>query len=107
MKKGIALLIGIILLITCSMTVFADRIDDGSLSVATKDDIKYFGAEVFDGCIKYIAADGSDNIFYDLTGDKDMNICDLVKLVKEQVDFDCDDTYDSDDAAALRMMLIY
>lgn len=106
MKKTLAILLALMLVCTCGITAFAAGIDDGTLSVAEKDGKKFFGTKVSEGCVEYVAADGSGETFYDLTGDKKMNICDLVALVNGQVDLDNSGTYDKDDAAALRLMLI-
>ena len=106
MKKLAALMLTVVLLVCCSLSVMAAGIDDGTLSVATKDGEKYFGTEVTAGCTKYVAANGNGSYYYDMSGDKDMNICDLVALVNKSVDFDLIGGYTADDAKAFRLILM-
>lgn len=106
MRKAIALIISAVLLLSClSVSAMAAGTDDGTLTVAEVNGNKYFGTAMGDILVKYTAADGSGDVFYDLTGDKAMNICDLVKLVVTETDLD-GDGYSAADAAALRLMLI-
>jgi len=106
MKKFFAILFAVIVICTCSLTALAAGTDDGSISVADRGGKKFFGTETVSGLIKYEAANGSGEIFYDLNGDKDMSICDLVALTKNSVDFDLSGAYDAADAATLRLILI-
>ncbi len=106
MKKLAALMLTVVLLACCSLSVMAAGIDDGALSVAEKDGVKYFGTEVTAGCTKYVAASGNDSYYYDMSGDKDMNICDLVAIHNNEVDFDQSSTYTADDAKAFRIILL-
>ena len=106
MKKMLAVLFSICFALALTLPTFAAGIDDGSLSVAEKDGKKFFGTEIADGLIKYEAAKGSGEVFYDINGDKDMDICDLVSLHLNEVDFDLDGAYDSDDAKAFRIILM-
>ena len=106
MKKIIALLVCLLLVCSVGLTAFAAGTDDGTIFVATKDGEKFFGTEITDGLIKYEAAKGSGEVFYDINGDKDMDICDLVSLHLNEVDFDLDGAYDSDDAKAFRIILM-
>ncbi len=106
MKKIIAFTLCLFIIGTCGITAFAAGTDDGSISVIDKNGQKYFGTEYVNGCTEYVAANGSGDVFYDLNGDKDMDICDLVALTNGSVDFDANDVYDSADSAALRLLLI-
>ncbi len=106
MKKLMVLLLALLILCTATLSVSAAGTDDGTLTVAEKNGAKYFGTEIASGFTKYLAANGDGSYFYDLTGDKDMNICDLVALYVGQVDLDQNDTYNADDCATLRLMLL-
>ncbi len=106
MRKLAVLMLTVVLLVCCSLSVMAAGIDDGTLSVATKDGEKYFGTEVTAGCTKYVAANGNGSYYYDMSGDKDMNICDLVALANNSVDFDLSGDYTADDAKAFRLILM-
>ncbi len=106
MKKLTALFLAALLICSCGISAFAAGTDDGTVSVADREGEKFFGTEIADGLMKYEAANGSSEIFYDINGDKDMNICDLVALTGGSVDFNLSGAYDAADAAALRLMLI-
>lgn len=106
MKKLAALMLTVLLLACCSLSVMVAGIDDGALSVAEKDGVKYFGTEVTAGCTKYVAANGDGSYYYDMSGDKDMNICDLVAIYNNEVDFDLSGTYTADDAKHFRLLLL-
>lgn len=106
MKRLIAILFVVLLFTSFAVSSMALEIDDGKIIVATKDEAKYFGTEITSGCTKYVAANGSDLCYYDMSGDKDMDICDLVVLVRSQIDFDTSGTYDSSDEIAFREILL-
>ena len=106
MKKTIVLLLTLVLSLCFSVSAFAAGTDDGSISVADKKGQKFFGTEIAEGLIKYQAANGSGESFYDINGDKDMNICDLVALTDGSVDFDLSGAFDAADSATLRLILI-
>lgn len=106
MKKLFAVLLALLILSVTAVSALAAGTDDGSISVVDKGGQKFFGNEIASGLIKYEAANGSGEIFYDINGDKDMNVCDLVALTKNSVDFDLSGTFDSADSAALRLILI-
>lgn len=106
MKKVIALLLTLALSLCFTVSAFAAGADDGTVLVATKNGEKFFGTEIAEDLIKYEAANGSGEVFYDLNGDKDMNICDLVALSNKEVDFDLSGSFDAADSAALRLLLI-
>ncbi len=99
-------MLAVLLLACCSLPTMAAGVDDGVLSVAEKDGEKYFGTEIAEGCTKYVAANGNGSYYYDMSGDKDMNICDLVALHNNEVDFDLSGTYTADDAKAFRIILL-
>ena len=106
MKKILALACAVVFLLCFSATAMAAGTDDGTIFVATKDGEKFFGTELAENFVKYVAADGADSVWYDLSGDKAMNICDLVVLSNNSVDFDLSGSFGSDDSAALRLLLI-
>lgn len=106
MKRIIAFVLCLILICSAGVTAFAEGADDGIIQIATKNGEKFFGTEITDGFVKYEAANGSGEVFYDLNGDKEMDICDLVALSNGQVDLDQSGAYDSADSAALRVLLI-
>ena len=106
MKKTLALACAVVFLLCFSVTAMAAGTDDGTIFVATKDGEKFFGTELAENFVKYVAANGADSVWYDLSGDKAMNICDLVALCNNSVDFDLSGSFDSDDSAALRLLLI-
>jgi len=106
MKRIIAFVLCLILICSVGITAFAEGADDGTITIAVKEGKKFFGTEITDGFVKYEAANGSGEVFYDLNGDKEMDICDLVALSNEEVDLDQSGAYDSADSAALRVLLI-
>lgn len=106
MKKFIALILSLVLFVSLAVSVYAAGADDGSITVADKNGKKYFGTVLNDAVDKYEIADGSGDFYFDLTGDKTMNICDLVKTVEVKADVNADDAHTSDDAALIRTMLI-
>ncbi len=106
MKKIIALVLSLLLVCSVGVTAFAAGTDDGTIQIATKNGKKFFGTELAENFVKYVAANGDGSVFYDLSGDKDMNICDLVALDAGSVDFDQSGTFNSADSAALRLLLI-
>ena len=106
MRKIIALLLAILIFVSCGITVFAANFDDGTLTIAEKDGKKFFGTEVSESCVKYIAANGSKEIFYDINGDKDMDISDVVAIARKKVDVNLNGEYDSGDMEVLRLIII-
>ena len=106
MKQIIALILCLALMLSLGISAFAAGTDDGTVKIATKDGKKFFGTEITEGLTKYEAANGSGITFYDINGDKDMDICDLVALKNGSVDFDLSGAFDSADSAALRLILI-
>ncbi len=106
MKKMLALICVALLLLCFSVTAMAAGTDDGTIHIATKNGKKFFGTEIADGFVKYDAANGSGEVFYDLTGDKEMDICDLVAMSNGSVDLDQSGIFDSADGVALRALLI-
>ncbi len=106
MKKMLALACAVALLLCFSVSAMAAGTDDGTIFVATKDGEKFFGTELSENFVKYVVANGKDSVWYDLTADKDMNICDLVAMADRSTDIDQSGAYDSADGAALRLLLI-
>lgn len=106
MKNIITFIFCLLLVGTVGISAFAAGIDDGTLFVADKGDAKYFGTTVSENCVKYFAANGSGDTFYDINGDKTMNVCDLVALVKGETDINVDGSYTAADSQFLRVLLI-
>lgn len=106
MKTIIALILSLALLVSFGVSAYAAGVDDGSLTIAEKDGKKYFGTPLNNLVDKYEVADGSGDVYYDLTDDKAMDICDLVKTVTDDADVNGDSAHTADDAALIRTMLI-
>lgn len=106
MKKATAIILCLLLTLCFGVTAMAAGTDDGTVKVSERNGIKFFGTELGENVVKYLAANGSEKVFYDLTDDRDMNVCDLVALIKNQTDLDEDGAYTSADGALLRGMLI-
>lgn len=106
MKKATAIILALMLVFTVGLTVSAAGADDGSVKVATVSGKKFFGTEIGENAVKYVAANGGDELFYDLTDDRSMNVCDLVALSKNETDLDANGEYSPADGALLRSMLI-
>ena len=106
MKKATAIILALMLVFAVGLTVSAAGADDGSIKVATVSGKKFFGTEIGENAVKYVAANGGDELFYDLTDDRSMNVCDLVALSKNETDLDENGEYSPADGALLRSMLI-
>ena len=106
MKKIVALLLVLAIALLFTVSAFAVGEDDGSLTVAQKDGKKYLGVYVKEGFSKYTSAEGSNLIFYDINQDKNMDICDLVMLDKNEIDLDCNARFNSADGSMLRTLII-
>lgn len=106
MKKTLAVLLLLALMFIFALPVFAAGVDDGVVSVAEINGAKYFGKVTDKGFIKYLAADGSDSFFYDLNGDKDMNVCDLVALINNKTDINGDAVCDGADSLLIRLPIV-
>ncbi len=106
MKKLIAIVLSLLLVCSVGVTAFAKGADDGTIQIASKNGEKFFGTELAENFVKYVAANGDGSVWYDLSGDKDMDICDLVAMSNGSVDLDQSGTFDSADGAALRALLI-
>ena len=106
MKKLLSLFLAVLLVCCCGLTAFAAGTDDGTLLVADKNGEKFFGTKIDKELTKYVAANGSDQLFYDANGDKDMDVCDLVAISDGQLDLDENGSYTAADTATLRLILI-
>lgn len=107
MKRIIAIILGLIAVLCTAFSVSAVSVDDGVIEVAEKDGNKFFGTRISRDITKYLAADGSDKAFYDLTDDRAMDICDLVKLENNSVDITGDEKFDNSDRDFLRTLILY
>lgn len=101
---------------SAAISVSAAGVDDGVISVTTKNAVKYFGTKKSDFCTEYVAANGEDGAFLryeniDINGDRDSDITDLVALhnqLKQNsgTDLDFSSSADNNDLAVLRKTLI-
>lgn len=106
MKKIIVFVLCLLLVCSVGITAFAAGTDDGTIQIATKNGEKFFGTELAENFVKYVAANGEDSVWYDLSGDKDMDICDLVAMSNGSVDIDQSGVFDSADGVILRALII-
>ncbi len=111
MKKALITAAGLTVAFCCSLTAFAAGVDDGTIRVTKKNGTTYLGTDLSDYLTQYIAADGSDSVFFryermDLNGDKATDICDLVNISLQNTDINGDEITDSSDCAILRKSLI-
>lgn len=106
MKKIIAFLGCIALIFSVSLSAFAAGVDDGKLFIAKIGETRYLGEEITSGLVKYVAANGNGAEFYDASADKYMDICDLVAVATNSIDFNLNGNYDDKDDEALRVILI-
>ncbi|MBQ9769964.1 MAG: hypothetical protein IJW27_07135 [Clostridia bacterium] len=107
MKKFFLLILCLLIAFSCfGFSALAAGTDDGVISVAEVSGKKFFGTEKDDILTVYTAADGSGEIFYDLTKDKQMDVCDLVRLCAASADLSGDGIYNSEDGAIMRRLLI-
>ena len=106
MKKIATLLCAILLVFVFSVPAFAAGVDDGTVLVVTKEGQKYFGTEIAEDAVKYVAANGADGCFYDLNADEEMSICDLVATHKRTVDLNGDGKFDGADSLLIRKPIL-
>ena len=106
MKKTIAVFLVLCFALTFTPTTLAAGVDDGNILVAEKNGAKYFGKLTNAEFVKYLAADGSGADFYDLNGDRDMNVCDLVALHKNETDINEDLRFDGADSFLIRAPIV-
>ena len=106
MKKMLMLFVVIATMLVFTQPVFAADVDDGTLQVAERNGVKYFGVVTNMNFIKYEAADGSNKEFYDLNDDKEMDVCDLVALNKNEIDINSDSELEGTDAYLIRFLII-
>ena len=106
MKKTCIVLVALAFMLVFTVSAFAAGTDDGTISVATKGDVKYFGTEITKNCVKYVTANGDGKCFYDLNGDKEMNVCDLVAIAKNNTDVNLDGQFSGADALLVRLPII-
>ena len=106
MKKIATLLCAILLVFVFAVPAFAAGVDDGTLLVVTKEGQKYFGTEIAEDAVKYVAANGADGCFYDLNADVDMNVCDMVAATKNKTDLNGDGAFDGADLLLIRKPIV-
>ena len=117
-SKKILAFLSVVVLFAFSLSVvaFAAGVDDGVISVTTKNSKKYIGTAKSDFCTEYVSANGDNNKFYrysnaDMNFDAVTDITDLVELKKQVdqqngVDFNFDAVVDSSDLEIVRMVII-
>ena len=118
-SKKILAFLSVVVLFAGSLSVvaFAAGVDDGVISVTTKNSKRYIGAAKSDFCIEYVAANGDNDKFYrysntDANEDNITDICDLVLLNKEivengeGVDLNFDSILDYKDLLVVRQFIL-
>ena len=117
-KKILAFLSVVVLFaFSLSIVAFAAGVDDGVISVTTKNSKKYIGTAKSDFCTEYVSANGDNDKFYrysntDANEDNITDICDLVLLNKEivengeGVDFNFDSILDYKDLSVVRQFIL-
>jgi len=106
MRKCILFLLILAIMLSVSVGVSAASTDDGVIMVAERNNDKFFGTKIGSQTVKYLSAKGLDEVFYDLTDDKTMDICDLVKQSICDDDINGDGAYSSKDDEALRVLIL-
>ena len=106
MKKILAVIFVLALTFSSGLSAFAEAIDDGSLVVAERNGKRFFGSEISENLTKFLAADGSEDFFVDLTDDADVNVCDLVSFELKAVDVNEDGKIDKTDNEMIRKLII-
>ena len=106
MKKLTVLLLTLLTLCTATLSVSAAGTDDGTVTVTEINGAKYFGVGMISGAVKYVAASGDESYFYDLTDDREMDVCDLVAQANRQLDLDESGDFSFYDTEMLRIMLL-
>lgn len=117
-KKILAFLSVVVLFaFSLSFVAFAAGVDDGVISVTTKNSKKYIGTAKSDFCTEYVSASGDNDKFYrylntDANEDNITDICDLVLLNNaivengEGVDFNFDSILDDKDLSVVRQFIL-
>ncbi len=108
MKKVVKLLVVALLALSIfCVSAMAAGTDDAQLNYVVRDDVKYIGSNPVSWCTFYTAANGSGKVIYsytdvDLNGDSNTDVCDLVKVNKDSVDFDFDGLFAASDLDLMR-----
>ncbi len=111
MKKVIKLLAVALLVVSIfCVSAMAAGTDDAQMTFVVRDGVKYIGSNPVSWCTFYTAADGSGKVIYsydnvDLNGDSFIDVCDLVKLNNDQLDFDFDGLFAASDTDLMRSIL--
>ena len=117
-KKILAFLsVAVLFAFSLSIVAFAAGVDDGVISVTTKNSKKYIGTAKSDFCIEYVSANGDNNAFYrysntDVNEDNITDICDLVLLNNaivengESIDFNFDSILDYKDLSVVHQFIL-
>ena len=63
MKKAIAITLCFVVMLSFGVTAPAAGTDDGRIMIATLNGQKFFGTEIGENAVKYIAAKGEDELF--------------------------------------------
>ena len=106
MRKSILFPLILAIILSISVGVSAASVDDGVITVVERRNDKFFGTKIGAYAVKYVSAKGLDEVFYDLTDDKTMDICDLVKQSICDYDINGDGAYSSKDDEALRILIL-
>lgn len=117
-KKILAFLsVAVLFAFSLSFVAFAAGVDDGVISVTTKNSKKYIGTAKSDFCTEYVSANGDNDKFYrysnaDVNSNNITDICDLVALNNaivengESIDFNFDSILDDKDLSVVRQFIL-
>ena len=111
MKKVIRLLALVVLALSIfCVSAMAAGTDDAQMTFVVRDGVKYIGSNPVSWCTFYTAANGSGKVIYnydnvDLNGDTNTDVCDLVSIKKDSVDFDFDNLFAASDLDLMRKII--
>ena len=118
-SKKILAFLSVVVLFAFSLSVvtFAAGVDDGVISVTTKNSKKYIGTAKSDFCTEYVSANGDNDKFYrylnaDVNSNAITDICDLVAINNaiigngKGIDFTFDSVLDNKDLDIVRQFIL-
>ena len=111
MKKFVKLLaIALLVLSVFCVSAMAVGTDDAQMTFIVRDGVNYIGSNPVPWCAYLTASDGSGKIVYsyvsgDTNLDGDTDVCDLVKINKDSLDFDFDKLFSSSDLNLMREII--
>ena len=111
MKKAIKLLTFAVLIFSIfCISVSAAATDDAQLTYFIRDGVNYIGTHPVSWCTYYTAQNNSGEAIYSYTSgdtnlDGDTDVCDLVKINNESLDFDFDGVFAANDLGLMRVII--